>query len=57
MELILEKLAAGETVEQIVAAHPSLTEDGARAAIDYADCLSTKRRTWLRLWWLGMGTN
>ncbi len=36
VELILEKLAAGETVEQIVAAHPSLTEDGVRAAIEYA---------------------
>ncbi|MEW6046865.1 MAG: DUF433 domain-containing protein [Bacillota bacterium] len=36
VELILEKLAAGETVEQIVAAHPSLTKDGVRAAIEYA---------------------
>lgn len=27
VELILEKLAAGETVEQIVAAHPRWTED------------------------------
>lgn len=36
VELILEKLAAGETIEEIVAAHPSLSEDGVRAAIDYA---------------------
>lgn len=36
VEFILEKLAAGETIEQIVAAHPTLTEDGIRAALDYA---------------------
>jgi len=40
VELILEKLATGETVEQIVAAHPSLTEDGVRAATGYAARLS-----------------
>jgi len=36
VELILEKLAAGETVEQILAAHPRLTEAGVRAAIGFA---------------------
>ncbi|HHY38556.1 MAG TPA: DUF433 domain-containing protein [Clostridia bacterium] len=36
VELILEKLAAGETVDQIIAAHPGLTEEGVRAALDYA---------------------
>jgi uncharacterized protein (DUF433 family) len=36
VELILEKLAAGETVEQILEAHPRLTRDGIRAAIEYA---------------------
>ena len=36
VELILEKLAAGETVEQILAAHPRLTEAGVRAAIAFA---------------------
>jgi uncharacterized protein (DUF433 family) len=36
VELILEKLAAGETVEQILAAHPRLTDEGARAAIAFA---------------------
>ena len=36
VELILEKLAAGETVEQILSAHPHLTEEGIRAAIAFA---------------------
>ncbi len=34
VELIVEKLAAGETVEQILAAHPRLTEAGIKAALD-----------------------
>jgi uncharacterized protein (DUF433 family) len=36
VELILEKLAAGESVEQILSAHPRLTEEGVRAAIAFA---------------------
>jgi uncharacterized protein (DUF433 family) len=36
VELILEKLAAGETVDQILKSHPSLTEEGVRAAISFA---------------------
>ncbi len=36
VELILEKLAAGETVEQIVEAHPRLTEEAVRAALAFA---------------------
>lgn len=36
VELILEKLAAGETVEQILSAHPHLTEEGIRAALAFA---------------------
>ena len=36
VELILEKLAAGETVEQIVAEHPRLTAESVRAAIAFA---------------------
>jgi uncharacterized protein (DUF433 family) len=36
VELILEKLAAGETVEQILAAHPRLTPEGIRAALGFA---------------------
>jgi uncharacterized protein (DUF433 family) len=33
VELIVEKLAAGETVEQLLAAHPHLTEAGAERLI------------------------
>lgn len=36
VEVILEKLAAGETVEQIIAAHPRLTPEAVRAAIAFA---------------------
>jgi uncharacterized protein (DUF433 family) len=36
VELILEKLAAGETVEQIVDAHPRLNDDAVRAALAFA---------------------
>jgi len=35
VELILEKLAAGESIEQIVTAHPRLTRDHILAAIDW----------------------
>ena len=36
VELILEKLAAGETLEQILSAHSRLTPDAIRAAIAFA---------------------
>ncbi len=36
VELILEKMAAGETVEQILEAHPRLTKDSVQSALDYA---------------------
>lgn len=36
VELILEKLAAGETIEQILEAHPRLTRDAVLAAIAFA---------------------
>lgn len=36
VELILEKLAAGETIEQLLEAHPRLTKDGVLAALDFA---------------------
>ncbi len=36
VELILEKLASGETIEQILAAHPRLTKPAILAAIDFA---------------------
>ncbi|MGH2460743.1 MAG: DUF433 domain-containing protein [Chloroflexota bacterium] len=33
VELILDKLAAGETVQSTLAAHPRLTGEGVRAAL------------------------
>ena len=36
VELILEKLAAGETVEQLFEAHPRLTREGIQAALSFA---------------------
>jgi uncharacterized protein (DUF433 family) len=36
VELILEKLSAGESIEQILAAHPRLTEEAIRAALNFA---------------------
>ncbi len=36
VELILEKLAAGETTEQILAAHPRLTREAIQAALAFA---------------------
>lgn len=35
VELILEKLAAGESAEQILSEHPRLTEAAIRAAIAF----------------------
>ncbi|MCU0589182.1 MAG: DUF433 domain-containing protein [Syntrophobacteraceae bacterium] len=36
VELIPNKLAAGETVEQILDAHPRLTREGIQAALAFA---------------------
>ena len=36
VELILEKLGAGETVEQILDAHPRLTREAIQAALAFA---------------------
>jgi uncharacterized protein (DUF433 family) len=36
VELILDKLGAGETVDQILSEHPRLTAEGVRAAIAFA---------------------
>ena len=36
VELILEKLAAGETVEQILNAHPRLSREAIQAALAFA---------------------
>jgi uncharacterized protein (DUF433 family) len=36
VELILEKLAAGESIEQILEAHPKLTREKIQAALHFA---------------------
>jgi uncharacterized protein (DUF433 family) len=36
VELILEKLAAGETIEQLLEAHPRLTREAVHAALAFA---------------------
>lgn len=36
VELILEKLAAGESIGQIISAHPRLTKRAVRAALAFA---------------------
>ena len=36
VELILEKLGAGETIDQLLEAHPRLTREAVLAALDFA---------------------
>jgi uncharacterized protein (DUF433 family) len=36
VESLLEKLATGETIEQLLEAHPRLTREGVLAALDFA---------------------
>jgi len=36
VELILEKLAAGETIDQVVKAHPRLTREAVLLALEFA---------------------
>jgi uncharacterized protein (DUF433 family) len=36
VELILRKLGAGETIEQILDSHPRLTREGVFSALDFA---------------------
>jgi uncharacterized protein (DUF433 family) len=36
VELILDKLGAGETIDQILAEHPRLTREGILAALNFA---------------------
>lgn len=36
VELILEKLAAGESIDEIIASHPRLTREGVSAALQFA---------------------
>ena len=40
VELILEKIAAGETIEQLLEEYPRLTEEGVRAALLFASQVS-----------------
>jgi uncharacterized protein (DUF433 family) len=35
VELILEKLSAGESIEQIIKSHPRLTKEGIQAALNF----------------------
>ena len=44
VELVLEKLAAGESVEQILDAHPRLTREAIQAALGFAKRSSRIRR-------------
>jgi uncharacterized protein (DUF433 family) len=37
VELILEKLGAGETIEQVLEAHPRLTREDVLAALRFGD--------------------
>lgn len=36
VEHILERLGAGETIEELLEAHPRLTREGVQAALNYA---------------------
>ena len=36
VESIVDKMALGETIDQLLAAHPRLTEQGIRAALGFA---------------------
>lgn len=36
VDLILEKLSAGETIEQLLQSHPRLTREGIQAALNFA---------------------
>ena len=36
VELILQKLSAGETIEQLLQAHPRLTRESVSAALNFA---------------------
>lgn len=36
VELILEKLASGESIDQILEEHPRLSEEAIRAALEFA---------------------
>ncbi|NUO79345.1 DUF433 domain-containing protein [candidate division KSB1 bacterium] len=48
VELILEKLTAGETIDQILEAHPRLTKAAIQAAIEFAAPKRNRRATLLK---------
>jgi uncharacterized protein (DUF433 family) len=48
VELILEKLAAGETIEQLLEAHPRLTREAVLAALDFAASTSPSNAVRIR---------
>jgi uncharacterized protein (DUF433 family) len=48
VELIIEKLAAGETFNDILEAHPNLTQESIFAALDFA-AKSLKSDTYLTI--------
>ena len=45
VELILEELAAGESIEDILGSHPRLTREQVRAALAYAQQAVDARRS------------
>ena len=45
IETILTYLSAGDTVEDILIAHPGLTRESILACLDYARCLSAAHST------------
>ncbi len=44
VELILDKVAAGESIDQIVSEYPSISPEQLRAALVYAGSCSTSHR-------------
>ena len=43
VELILEKLASGETIEQVLEAYPHLTREGIQAALSFGQNFALPR--------------
>lgn len=43
VESILERLGAGETVENLLDAHPRLTREGIQAALDWGQLLTERQ--------------
>ena len=50
VELILEKLAAGETVEDLLEAHPRLTREAIHAALAFAESRGNRPHERFRLY-------